>query len=94
MEATGRAKKGSKIATIVTNAKGKVIFPQDYQRKAYSLTGYHANPSEMLFRPLSPPLRVTVGDEYQIWYHEDFIDGEEFNNDGHTCVDVYALYVS
>lgn len=85
--------KGSKIATIVTTATNDVIFPQNYERKAYSLPGYHANSSELVFNRLSPPLRVTAGDEYRVWYHEDFKEGEEQDNDGHTCIDVYALYM-
>lgn len=79
---------------IVTSAAKKVVFPEDYKEEAYSLAGYHANSSELVFPPLSLPLKVTNGEEYQIWYNEDFVDGEEFNNDGQTCVNVYALYVS
>ena len=85
--------KGSGIATIVTNATNQVIFPQNYQNTAYLLPGYHANSSKLVFNPLSPPLRVTAGDEYRVWYHEDFKNGPEADNDGHTCIDVYALYV-
>lgn len=85
-------KKGSKLATIVTNAKNVVIFPQNYQNRAYVLPGYHENSSELVFKELSPPLRVAAGDEYRIWYQEDFVDGEVYNNDGHTCIDVYARY--
>jgi len=46
----------------------------------------------MVFNELSPPLRVAAGDEYRIWFHEDFVDFTEANNDGHTCSDVYARY--
>lgn len=84
-------KEGSKIATIVTNARNEVIFPRSYQNRAYILPGYQENSSELVFNRLAPPLRVAAGEEYKIWYHEDFVDGEEFNNDGQTCVDVYAL---
>lgn len=87
-------KKGSRIATIVTSAAKNVIFPEDYKNKSYSLVGYHANSSELVFPPRSKPLKVTNGEEYQIWYNEDFVNGEEFNNDGQTCVNVYALYES
>lgn len=87
-------KKGSNIATIVTSAAKNVIFPEDYKNKSYSLVGYHANSSELVFPPRSKPLKVTNGEEYQIWYNEDFVNGEEFNNDGQTCVNVYALYDS
>jgi len=84
-------KKGSKIATIVTNAKNKVIFPHSYQNQSYILPGYQENSSELVFNRLAPPLRVAAGEEYRIWYHEDFVNGPEDDNDGYTCVDVYAL---
>ena len=84
-------KKGSKIATIVTNADCEVIFPHYYQNQAYILPGYHENSSELVFNRVSAPLRVVAGDEYRIWYHEDFVNGEEDNNNGRTCVDVYTL---
>ena len=85
-------KKGSNIGTIVTNAKKEVIFPHNYQEKVYSLPGYHENSSELVFYGQFPPVIVAAGDQYRIWYHEDFVNGEEYNNDGYTCVDVYALF--
>ncbi|KAJ7374860.1 hypothetical protein OS493_005213 [Desmophyllum pertusum] len=86
-------RKGSSIATLVTNAVNRVIFPHDYQNMTYLLPGYHDNSSELIFKLLSPPLRVAAGDEYRIWYNEDLVNGLEVDNDGHTCVDVYALYI-
>lgn len=85
-------KKDSNIATIVTNGKNRVIFPQDYKNASYTLAGYHPNSSELVFNRLSPPLSVRAGEEFRIWYHEDFQDGSESNNAGHTCTDVFALY--
>ena len=87
-------KEEGKIRTIVTNATNEVIFPQhDYQEKAYDLPGYLGNSSELVFNMLSPPLRVATGDEYRIWYNDDLVDKKEGDNDGHTCVNVYARYV-
>jgi len=86
-------KKGSNIATIMTNANDQVIFPHNYEKKVYILPGYHENSSELVFYGHNPPVIVTAGDEYRIWYHEDFVDGPEHNNDGRTCVNVYALLV-
>ena len=82
-----------KIRIIVTNATNGVIFPQhDYKEKAYNLPGYLGNSSELVFNMLSHPLRVAIGEEYRIWYNDDLLDKEEDNNDGFTCVDVYARY--
>ena len=69
-----------------------MIFPQNYRNKVYYLPGYHGNSTELVFDELSPPLRVAAGDEYRIWYHEDFVNRQEDDNDGHTCTDVYARY--
>ena len=82
----------SKIATIVTNAKNEVIFPQNYKKRSYVLPGYHGNSPELVLNELSPPLRVAAGDEYRIWYQGDFLDLLEADNDGHTCTDVYARH--
>ena len=85
-------KKDLHLATIITNANNRVILPHDYQNTSYILEGYHPNSTELVFNRLSPPLSVTAGEEYRIWYHEDFQDGAESDNAGHTCTDVYALY--
>ena len=69
-----------------------MIFPQNYQNRTYDLPGYYVNLTELVFNELSPPLRVAVGDEYRIWFHDDFVNKKEYNNDGHTCADVYARY--
>ena len=85
-------KNGSRMGTIVTNANNKVIFPQWYRNISYTLNGYHPNSSELVFSRMSPPLTVAAGEEFRIWYHEDFKDGVEDDNDGHTCTDVFGLY--
>ena len=85
-------KEGSSIGTVVTNAANEVIFPQIYHNRYYDLPGYHANSSELVFDGLSLPLRVAAGDEYRVWFQEDFVHKSEQDNDGHTCLDVYARY--
>jgi len=86
-------KGGSNIGTIVTNANDQVIFPHNYEKRVYILPGYHENSSELVFYGNFPPVIVNAGDEYRIWYHEDFVDGTEENNNGSTCVNVHALFV-
>ena len=83
-----------KIRTVLTNTINGVIFPQNYQEKAYVLPGYLGNSSELVFNILSPPLRVATGDEYRIWYNDDLVDKTKDDNDGVTCVDVYARYTN
>ena len=80
------------IRTVLTNGTNGVIFPQIFKEKAYVLPGYLGNSSELVFNILSPPLRVATGDEYRIWYNDDLVDKKEDDNDGITCLDVYARY--
>ena len=81
-----------KLGTIVTDADNRAVFPHEYKNTSYLLPGYHINSSELVYQPLISPLTVKAGDEYRIWYHEDFQDGMESDNAGHTCTDVYAIY--
>lgn len=84
-------RKANELTTLVTNGVNKVIFPQDYKNKSYTLSGYHFNSSDLVFNRLSPPLTVAAGEEFRIWYKQDFDDKRESNNVGHTCADVYVL---
>ena len=95
------------LMTIITNAKKEAILPPAEDLKAvcsvgfgcnkkkhfYSLNGTnHASP-ELVFRDLPNPLSVSCNQELQIWYGQDWKDCSERNNDnGTTCVDVFAWY--
>ena len=92
--------------TIVTNANKEAILPpagdlQAYSAEAeckyknhfYSLNGTNHTSSELVFRDLPDPLSVSRNQELQIWYGQDWVDCSEQNNDnGKTCVDVFAWY--
>ena len=58
----------------------------------YKLDGADVNSQTLVFNLLPNPLVVSVGQQFQIWYGHDLLDFSEFNNDGETCADVYALY--
>ena len=36
---------------------------------------------------------VDGGEEFRIWYQEDYRNQKENDNAGSTCTDVYALYI-
>ena len=95
---------GDALMTIITDAHKKAVLPSaedlkafdfgrcEYKRHFYSLSGYHHNSTELVFRNLSNPLSVSRNQELQIWYGQDLKDCLEYDNSGKTCVDVYAWY--
>ena len=58
--------KESKLTTLVTNERNEVIFPRYNDRKIYSLAGYNYNSPELIFKLLSPPLKVFSGYKFRI----------------------------
>lgn len=80
-----------RFTTYITNEKNEVIFPDYNGRVTYSLPGYHANSTKVVYRVLKPPVRVDAGEEFRIWHRQDLFDSSEENNDGKTCTDVYIL---
>ena len=83
-------KKQERIGTIITNAENKVIFPHSYKNTSFMLPSYHRNSSKVIYH-LSPQM-VDGGEEFRIWYHEDYRNQNENDNAGSTCTYVYALY--
>ena len=90
------------LMTIIANAKKEAILPpagdlnsagSQCNKHFYSLNGTkHASP-ELVFRDLPNLLSVSSNQELQIWYGQDWKDCSEENNDnGTTCVDVFAWY--
>lgn len=79
-----------RIGTIITNGANKVIFPHNYKNTSFTLPSYHCNSSRLIYH-LSPQM-VDGGEEFRIWYHEDYRNQNENDNAGNTCTDVYALY--
>ena len=79
-----------RIGTIITNAENKVIFPHNYKNTSFTLPSYNCNSSRLIYH-LSPQM-VDGGEEFRIWYQEDYRNHKENDNAGSTCTDVYALY--
>ncbi|XP_022791294.1 uncharacterized protein LOC111330657 isoform X3 [Stylophora pistillata] len=92
---------GNMLMTVVTNDNKKAVFPPSeeletikggYDKHCYTLEGTGHNSSELVFNHLSNPLFVSLTQELQIWYGQDWIDLSESVNSGKVCVDVYAWY--
>jgi hypothetical protein len=56
---------------------------------AYQLPGVTNMDPKLTFPELSPPLAVTAGQQFRIWFGEDLTDQHEDDNSGVTCADVW-----
>ena len=93
--------------TIITNSTGGALFPPIGDMEAldgssdpdcakkhfYSIDGIHDKSLELVFRHLSSTLLLSRDDQLQIWNGQDWSGCYEKDNQGETCVDVYAWYV-
>ena len=91
------------LATVITYTNKSALLLADYLRETgvcgeryyiYNLEGTDVNSHELVFNQLLPPLSVSFGQKFQIWYAEDLVDCFELDNRGQTCVNVYAWYTS
>jgi hypothetical protein len=58
----------------------------------YDVPGFTNMSPELVFPEISPPLAVTKGQEFRIWFGQDLQDYGENGNSGTTCADVYVYY--
>ena len=88
--------------TIITNAKGEALLPSVENIKAhgcddkehfYVLDGVNQGSPELILGNLSRPLSLLKDQQLQIWYGQDWVDCSENNNNGTSCVDIFAWYV-
>ena len=97
-----RAYEEKRLTTVITTTAKDALSLADYSKDeagcnlkyySYQIDGITENSPELVFNNLSPPLSVSVGQEFQIWFGEDLSDCTEHDNSGRTCADVYAWYV-
>ena len=88
------------LMTVITYSN-KTVLPlaeflkgNDGKYYTYQLDGADVNSTTLVFKLLPTPLVVLVGQQFQLWYAHDLVNYTEYNNDGKTCADVYALYRS
>ena len=68
-------------------------YPAMGQRSPYTLPGYDAQSSEIVFSGFPNPLHLSSDEELRLWYWEDLIDQSEQDNGGTSCADVFAKYL-
>ena len=90
-----------KLLTVITYPNKTALLLADYARDghlcgykyhSYHIDGIGVNSSELVFNKLSPPMFVSSGQSFQIWYSEDLSDCGEDENSGQVCAVVYAWY--
>ncbi|XP_044183988.1 uncharacterized protein LOC114967223 [Acropora millepora] len=87
--------------TIITNANREALLPPSENLKArcsrekefYILDGVNQGSPELILGNLSRPLSLLKDQQLQIWYGQDLIDCSENNNNGTSCVDIFAWYL-
>ncbi|KAK3747607.1 hypothetical protein QZH41_003603 [Actinostola sp. cb2023] len=85
---------------VTDDQKKRIAPPQNYPLMnnllggvmTYNIPGYNVDSPYIILPEISPPLVVTQGKVFQIWFGEDFSNTAEFDNRGTTCVDVYVIY--
>ncbi|CAH3134862.1 unnamed protein product [Pocillopora meandrina] len=87
------------LMTVITYSNKTVLPLAEFVKSntenklyTYQLDGADVNSPTLVFNFLPMPLVVSVGHQFQIWYAHDLVGSTEYNNDGETCADVYALY--
>ena len=90
------------LGVFITDQEQQRVLPTDnavfraanrcFDNIFYGLHGYSADSTELRFNNFSPPLAVSEGQEFQIWYAEDLYDCYDGDN-GQTCTNMYGLYV-
>ena len=86
--------------TIITNSNREALLPpqeklqlgQCSTKHYYLLEGVNQGSPELILGNLSRPLRLLKDQQLQIWYGQDWVDCSEYNNNGTTCVDIFAWY--
>ena len=63
------------------------------QSSRYTLPGYDAQSSEIVFSGFPNPLHLSSGQKLRMWYEEDLYDESEFDNGGTSCADVLVKYL-
>ncbi|XP_067037071.1 uncharacterized protein [Acropora muricata] len=86
--------------TIITNSNREALLPSQEKLQSgpcskkhyYVLEGVNQGSPELILGNLSKPLSLLKDQQLQIWYGQDWVDCSEDNNNGTTCVDIFAWY--
>jgi hypothetical protein len=64
----------------------------NHQWANYGLPGVTSNDTELILPDQDPPLHVTPGQVFRVWYGEDLFKSPADDNVGTLDIDVYAYY--
>ncbi len=88
------------LSVFITDQNKELLFnrtgsdpPGNVHGIRYSSKTFNADSGELVFNRMNDPLYVNTESQLSIWYGEDLKNIQEENNEGQTCVDVYAHFV-
>ncbi|XP_015760564.1 PREDICTED: uncharacterized protein LOC107339768 isoform X2 [Acropora digitifera] len=82
------------IFVLLTDTSNTILLPMGQSHGSrYTLPGYDAQSSEIIFTGFPNPLYLSSGQELRVWYEEDLKDQSEHDNSGTSCTDVFAKYL-
>ena len=79
------------IFVFLTDASNIIVLPM-CQSSRYTILGYDAQSSEIVFSGLPYSLHLSSGQELRMWYEEDLKNVSESDNGGTSCADVFGKY--
>lgn len=89
------------LGTFITTPtpSRRILFPREKfirdksMSKWYSLPGFEPNSPFLVFHDFANPEFVQYGQKVEIWFGEDLANDSEEDNDGESCVEVFAWYL-
>ena len=83
-----------RLHVFLTNATDDILIPKEeggvYK---YPMEGYNSKSPEIILKDFPNSIRLTSGQELRLWHSEDLMDYHEYDNNGTSCSDVFALYL-
>jgi len=89
--------------TVTTNANREALLPptEDLEELPRyrglgdwaQIEGTGHKSPELVYHNRLSPLSLSVNQELQIWYGQDWADFSEDTNSGQTCVDVFVWHI-
>ena len=90
----GHTPSSGSLAAVLTDKQNKILAPDASKVDKngwYTLAGYTASSSILVFCTPKKPHCVFANSELRLWYGEDLRDRSESDNGGRACADVYGL---
>ena len=82
------------LMVFLTNSTDDILIPKvDGDKYKYKIEGYKSKSPEIIWKDFINPIRLTSGQELRLWHSEDLLDYHEYDNNGTSCTDVFALYL-